>query len=109
MVVVLSIVSLYLAIYSSSTLVSLLLLGYAGVTQFFPGMVLGLYWKRVSTIGVFAGLIAGLTLVAVLMLSNQDPFHGWSAGFVALCVNLTVTVALSLVFVSEPRASASAF
>jgi SSS family solute:Na+ symporter len=109
MVVVLSIVSLYLAIYSSSTLVSLLLLGYAGVTQFFPGMVLGLYWKRVSTMGVFAGLIAGLTLVAVLMLSNQDPFHGWSAGFVALCANLIVTVALSLAFVSEPRAQASGF
>ena len=48
MVVVLSLISLYLAIYSSTTLVSLLLLGYAGVTQFFPGVVLGLYWKRVT-------------------------------------------------------------
>jgi SSS family solute:Na+ symporter len=101
MVVVLSLISLYLAIYSSSTLVSLLLLGYAGVTQFFPGVVLGLYWKRVSTIGVFAGLIAGLSIVAFLMLSNQDPFHGWSAGFVALCVNFLVTVSLGL---NTPRA-----
>jgi solute:Na+ symporter, SSS family len=101
MVVVLSLISLYLAIYSSSTLVSLLLLGYAGVTQFFPGVILGLYWKRVSTVGVFAGLIAGLSIVAVLMLSNQDPFHGWSAGFVALCVNFLVTVSLSL---NTPRA-----
>ena len=37
MVVVVSPVSLYFAIYSSTTLVSLLLLGYAGVSQFFPG------------------------------------------------------------------------
>jgi solute:Na+ symporter, SSS family len=97
MVVAIGMVSLYLAIYSSSTLVSLLLLGYAGVTQFFPGVVLGLYWKRVSTTGVFAGLIAGLSIVAFLMLSNQDPFHGWSAGFVALCANFAVTVSLSLI------------
>src|SRR5262249_195702 len=46
MVVVLSVLSLYFAIYSSTTLVSLLLLGYSGITQFFPGVVLGLYWKR---------------------------------------------------------------
>ena len=96
MVVVLSLISLYLAIYSSSTLVSLLLVGYAGVTQFFPGVVLGLYWKRASTVAVSAGLIAGLSVVALLMLSDQDPFHGWSAGFVALCVNFLVTVSLSL-------------
>jgi solute:Na+ symporter, SSS family len=36
MVVVLSLVGVYFAIYSSATLVSLLLLGYAEVTQFFP-------------------------------------------------------------------------
>ena len=40
MVVVLSLISLYFATHSSATLVSLLLLGYAGVTQFFPGVVL---------------------------------------------------------------------
>src|SRR5258708_3417297 len=50
-VIVLSLISLYLAIYSSTTLVSLLLLGYAGITQFFPGVVLGLYWKRITMPG----------------------------------------------------------
>jgi solute:Na+ symporter, SSS family len=97
MVVAISLISLYFAIYSSSTLVSLLLLGYAGVTQFFPGVVLGLYWKRVSTLGVFAGLIAGVGAVAFLILSKRDPFFGWSAGFVALCLNFAITVIFSLV------------
>ena len=96
MVVAISLISLYFAIYSSTTLVSLLLLGYAGVTQFFPGVVLGLYWKRVSALGVFAGLIAGVGAVAFLILSNRDPFYGWSAGFVALCLNFAITVILSL-------------
>src|SRR5262249_50805857 len=47
----LCLLSLYLAVYSSTTLVSLLLLGYAGVTQFFPGVVLGLFWKRANSTG----------------------------------------------------------
>ena len=96
MVVVLSLISLYFAIYSSTTLVSLLLLGYAGVTQFFPGVVLGLYWKRVTMPGVFAGMIAGVATVAFLILTHQDPFFGWSAGFVALCLNFLITPILSL-------------
>ncbi len=96
MVVVLSVISLYFAIYSSTTLVSLLLLGYAGVTQFFPGVVLGLYWKRVAMPGVFAGMIAGVATVAFLILTHQDPFFGWSAGFVALCLNFLITAIVSL-------------
>jgi len=95
-VIVLSLISLYLAIYSSTTLVSLLLLGYAGITQFFPGVVLGLYWKRITMPGVFAGMIAGVATVAYLILSKQDPFFGWSAGFVALCLNFLITMTLSL-------------
>jgi len=97
MVVVLSAVSLYLATHSSATLVSLLLLGYAGVSQFFPGVVLGLYWKRVTMSGVFAGMIAGVATVVFLVLTHQDPFFGWSAGFVALCINFLITTILSLI------------
>jgi solute:Na+ symporter, SSS family len=96
MVLVLSLISVYLAIYSSATLVSLLLLGYAGVTQFFPGVVLGLYWKRVTARGVFAGIISGVTIAACLFLSKRDPWFGWSAGFVALCLNFLITVVVSL-------------
>jgi SSS family solute:Na+ symporter len=96
--IVLSAVSVYFAIYSSSTLVSLLLLGYAGVTQFFPGVVLGLFWKRAAAGGVFAGMAAGVGAVAFLVLTGRDPFLGLNAGFVALCVNFLLTVLLSLAF-----------
>ncbi|HZU27747.1 MAG TPA: sodium:solute symporter family protein [Bryobacteraceae bacterium] len=95
MVVVLSLVSLWLAIYSSSTLVSLLLLGYAGVTQFFPGVVLGLYWNRASTVGVFAGLVAGIAIATLLILSGRDPYLGWSAGFLGLCANFLIAIVIS--------------
>jgi SSS family solute:Na+ symporter len=96
MVAVISLISLYLAVYSSSTLVSLLLLGYAGVTQFFPGVVLGLFWKRVTMAGVFAGMIVGVACTAFLILSKRDPFCGLNAGFIALCSNFAVAVLVSM-------------
>ncbi len=96
MVVALSLISLYFAIYSSTTLVSLLLLGYAGVTQFFPGVVLGLFWKRVTMVGVFSGMIVGVACTAFLVLSKRDPFAGLNAGFIALCLNSAVAVLASL-------------
>ncbi len=102
MVVALSLICLYFAIYSSTTLVSLLLLGYSGVTQFFPGVVLGLYWKRATLRGVFAGLVAGVATVAFLAVTKRDPFFGFNAGFVALCLNFIVTVVLSLEAVPSP-------
>ena len=96
MVIVLSAVSLYFAMRSSATLVSLLLLGYAGITQFFPGVALGLFWWRASKAGVFAGLLAGVTCAAVLILGKKDPIGGINAGFIALCVNFAVSVVVSL-------------
>src|SRR5262249_47176371 len=96
MVFVITAVALYFAIYSSTTLVSLLLLGYAGVTQFFPGVVLGLYSRRVTMAGVLSGIVVGVATVAFLMLSKRDPFIGLNAGFIALCLNFSVTGAVSL-------------
>lgn len=96
MVVVISIVALYFAIYSSPTLVQLLLLGYAGVTQFLPGVLFGLYWPRVTRTGVFTGMVVGVALVAFLVLGKRDPFLGVNAGFFSLCVNFGVTVLVSL-------------
>jgi SSS family solute:Na+ symporter len=95
MVVVLGAISLWLALFSSTTLVSLLLTGYAGVTQFFPGVILGLYWKRARTAAVFAGMVFGVILAAGLMVSHHDPLFGLSAGFLALCVNFAIAVIFS--------------
>ena len=102
MVVALSLIALYFAIYSSTTLVSLLLLGYAGVTQIFPGVVLGLFWKRATTAGVFAGMLVGVGCTVFLILNKLDPLLGWNAGFVALCLNFLSATVLSRL--TSPRA-----
>jgi len=102
MVVVITAIALYFAIYSSTTLVGLLLLAYAGIAQFFPGVVLGLFWKRVTTAGVFAGLAVGVAIAMALVFTKHDPIAGVNAGFVALCANAAVTVVGSLATAGQP-------
>jgi solute:Na+ symporter, SSS family len=96
LVLVLTLGALFLAIYTSASLVSLLLLGLAGVAQLFPGVVLGLYSRRVTTPGVFAGMASGIALAVFLMLTGRNPYRGWNAGFIALCFNFGVTGIVSL-------------
>jgi SSS family solute:Na+ symporter len=103
MVLILALVSFYLALHSSATLVALLLVGYAGISQFFPAVVFGLFWPRVTTIGVASGLGIGLVSVAVLMLSHNDPFHGVNAGFLSLVLNAGFTWVVSLLTTPQPN------
>jgi len=79
-----------------SELVYLLIFGYDGVSQFFPGVVFGLFWKRVTKAAVLSGLIAGISLVVFLILAGKDPFLGMNAGFVGLVVNTLITLTVSL-------------
>lgn len=102
MVLVVTAAALFSAIHSSMSLVSLLLVGYAGVAQLFPGVVLGLFSRRVTLPGVFSGLVTGIAVALVLMLSQRDPFHGMNAGFVALCINFVVTGIVSYCTPVEP-------
>jgi SSS family solute:Na+ symporter len=95
-VLAITIAALCAAIYSSTTLVSLLLVGYGGVGQFFPGVVLGLYSKRVSMPGVFAGMATGLCIFISLMVTKHDPVMGLNAGFIALCCNFAVVGLVSV-------------
>ncbi|MGH8317626.1 MAG: sodium:solute symporter family protein [Steroidobacteraceae bacterium] len=114
MVVLLGAISLGLAIHGSSTIVSLLLTAYSVMTQCFPGVVLGLYWRRATGRGIFLGMIVGVLSAVVLMSAHLDPLFGLNAGFVALCVNFAVAVIGSLLLpaaeltgVSEPRMAAT--
>jgi solute:Na+ symporter, SSS family len=95
-VLVITVAALFLAIYSSTTLVDLLLVGYAGAAQFFPGVVLGLYSKRATMTGVFAGMVTGALVAVFLMLGKHDPVMGLNAGFIGLCFNFAIVTAVSL-------------
>lgn len=99
-VLVLTALALALAIFLPNMLVNLLLTGYSGVTQFFPMVAVGLFWRKATRLGAYAGLIVGEFLVFALILGKLDPlpFAGLNlnAGFVALAANLAVFVTVSL-------------
>jgi SSS family solute:Na+ symporter len=101
MVLVITIAAVVSAISSNTTLVALLLLGYSGMTQFFPGIVLGLFSRRVTSTGVFAGLVTGIAIVTLLGLTNRDPLLGLNAGFIALCANFAIAFVVSRLTVSR--------
>lgn len=103
MVVVITVTALIFAIYLPNALVNLLLIGYDGVTQFFPAVVLGLFWKKVSAAAIWSGIITGIGLVAVLVLGGRDPFLGVNAGFIALAANFGITCLISIL-TRRPRA-----
>jgi SSS family solute:Na+ symporter len=106
-VLALTCIALCLAIFLPNMLVNLLLTGYSGVTQFFPMIVLGLFWKKATKLGAYAGLIIGEILVFALILGKMDPFGfagmNFNAGFVALLVNLVCYVVVSLVSYSPVK------
>ena len=101
MVVVITALAMYLAIGSSSTLVGILLFAYSGISQLFPGVVLGLYWKRATAMGILFGILTGESCGMYLAFSHRDPFYGLNAGFIALSLNFAVTLAVSALTPAE--------
>lgn len=100
MIIVIVTIAALLSIFLPNLLVNLLLMGYAGITQFFPLIVGGIFWKKATKAGSFSGLIVGEVLLAFLLLSKIDPvpilgLH-LNAGFVALVVNTVVYIIVSL-------------
>ena len=86
-----------LTLWAPRELVNLLIFGYDGVSQFFPGIVLGLFARRASAVPIGLGLVTGEVVVVSLLWSGNDPFYGMNAGFVGLAANMLVAlVALAL-------------
>jgi hypothetical protein len=52
---------------------------------------------------VFAGLTIGVASMAILFLTKHDPFLGLSAGFLGLCANFAIAIALSLFSSNTPK------
>jgi len=108
-VIFITAIALSLAIFAPQMLVNLLLMGYNGVSQFFPAVVLALLWRGATKIGVLSGIFVGIGIVAFLTFNKMDPFMGFNVGCVALTVNFIVTVLVSLVTSPPPKATIDRF
>ena len=70
---IIAIVALVLAVISPRLIVYLLLTAYAGITQFFPGVILGAWTKKDLRIPITIGLISGIIAVIITRGILKDP------------------------------------
>ena len=85
--------------------------------SFFPILVLGIFWRRATSQGAVAGMIAGLLFTATFIVLNRSvqifgteaplagPFLGISAqgiGTVGMILNFIITITVSLVTPKPP-------
>ncbi|MFE3740143.1 sodium:solute symporter [Streptomyces sp. NPDC059134] len=102
----LALIALYFTFNGGSSLVSLLLMGYALVTQLFPALLGSLAKRRLVTKqGAAAGIVVGVTTVAVVTLTGvtvgdllpvlPQEIKDLNVGIVALLLNTLVMIAVS--------------
>lgn len=96
LVFIVTIAALLLQLYAPTLLVALLLMSYSGMVQFFPGVVFGLKWRKVTKPGVAAGIIAGVIVVMLTTYVWKNPLQIHS-GIWGLIVNFIVTILVSSV------------
>ncbi|MDH6576189.1 sodium:solute symporter [Kitasatospora sp. MAP5-34] len=117
LVPVIAAVALLFTFKGGSSLVNLLLMGYALVTQLFPALLLSLPTRRVVTKqGAASGIVAGVATVAVVTLTHTtvgdllpflpQPVKDLNVGVIALVVNTATLFAVSALTRSPARVPA---
>lgn len=108
LVPVVALVSLYFTFKGGNTIVTLLLMGYSLVTQLFPPLLFSLMKNNfVTKYGAFAGIVSGVATVAYITSTGTtigtlfpalpQAIQDLNVGIIALFVNVTVMILVSLV------------
>ncbi|HEV3105966.1 MAG TPA: sodium:solute symporter, partial [Trinickia sp.] len=114
LVPVIALVAVGVTLHGGETIVALLLMGYNFVTQLFPAVVCSVGARnRVTKQGAFAGIVAGVAVVAVTTLTHAsigqwfpflpDKLKDVNVGLLALTLNVVVLVIVSAL--TQPRAA----
>ncbi len=101
-----ALVSVWFTLRGGETIVALLLMGYAFVTQLFPALLMSLARNNpVTRAGAFAGICVGVATVAAITLTHSTLgtlFPSWpdavkdiNVGIVALVLNVVALVVVS--------------
>ena len=73
---------------------------YYGMTQFFPGMTIIIFFKRVKSIAVALGILVGQILAVLFYVMHMD-FGGVNLGLVCLGINIAVIALVNRI--AQPR------
>ncbi len=114
LVPVIALVAVFFTLRGGETIVALLLMGYSFVTQLFPAVVTSLTARNwVTKQGAFAGIVAGVAVVAYTTLAHAsigqwfpslpDKLKDLNIGLVALLLNVIVLVIVSAL--TQPSAA----
>jgi solute:Na+ symporter, SSS family len=102
-------IAYFFAIIQQKSLVWLLLSAYGLIDQLAPPVYAALYWRRATTTGVLAGLVAG-SMTTVFFFLNPE-LRPWEMheGIIGLLVNVPVLVLTSLLTEPQPGGHSGAF
>ena len=102
-------IAYYFALDPDSSLVQLLASAYGIISQFAPPVVAALYWRRATTQGAIAGLVAG-TVTAFFFWQTPElkPFD-MHEGVIGLLVHVPVLIGVSLATSAQDATHVEAF
>lgn len=91
-------VAVWLTVGNSKSLVDILLYAYSAIGMLAPGVFLAFLWRRVTAIGVLAGIVVGFIALLAPFAKNYWAVHlpEWEPGLICMAINAAVVVAVSL-------------
>jgi solute:Na+ symporter, SSS family len=87
--------SIVLTLAAPSLLTTILNTAFYGITQFFPGMVAIMFFRRAHPLAIAAGIIVG-DVLSVTFFALKVPTHDLNIGAIALLVNVAILIVGSL-------------
>jgi SSS family solute:Na+ symporter len=95
LVIPVALVATVLALRAPDMLVNLLLVGYSGIAQLAPAIVLGMFSRVPSRAGIAAGLAAGIGFAVVAQLAGWRLPGAVHPGLAGLVLNVACVLAVS--------------
>lgn len=100
-IVIYLVLSMVLALVTPSLMLTLINTAYYGVTQFFPGVMAIIFFRRASPVAIMAGIIiADVTAIALYALHIH--LGGWNIGCLCLLLNIAIIIIGSLLVRAAP-------
>lgn len=95
--VVLGVIAIGIGILKPGSIFTIILFAFGGLGIWAAPIVLGMYWKRTSTTGVFVAVITGEIFYILLLTQFRWLAFGFNPLIVAWIVTMVILVAVSLV------------
>lgn len=89
--------SMVLTLFTPNLMLTLINTTYYGITQFFPGMMILLFFKEVKPVAIALGIVVGQVLAVAFYVQNVD-FGGFNLGLVCLGINIAVIAVVNGLF-----------